>query len=81
MEREAEPILDPMIVGTETRLTIADQALIATWAAKTAMMMEANVSPARPQHAARTIPTVYIERKPLSGMFVLLARSVGGFDL
>jgi hypothetical protein len=45
LEARAEPILTPMIRGEHVRLDRADQVLVATWATKTAMVIEPTLSP------------------------------------
>jgi hypothetical protein len=75
LERDVQPVLTPLIHGDERRLSSDGQRLLATWAVKTALMLDlATESPIIPTgffHAFRP------ERAPLASHVVWLGAYMG----
>jgi hypothetical protein len=79
LENQAKQVLTPMIGGESTRLDQADQLLVATWAVKTAMVLEfingETVAATREdRHWLRE------RRSPPPGMMARAAKYVGGIE-
>lgn len=74
LENEAKPLLTPAIRGEPLALSVADQRIVATWAAKTALMSELGrlVAPAefvsRQEHQH-----LFLHRVPAPGTYVWMA--------
>jgi hypothetical protein len=76
LEGVAKPVIGPLILGEGRRLPVDDQALIAAWTCKTALM-SLLMSQMRPGHVATARRRVSIWLFTLSGIVWSRCRSAG----
>jgi hypothetical protein len=74
LESAVKPFLGPMVLnGRRTRLAVASQTQLATWAVKTALVLD-RLHPNAAVVPKSEYPAFYAARKPLPTHFVVLAR-------
>ena len=74
LEQAACPLLLPMIQGEYTKLTTAEQAVVASWVTKTALVFDQRAKHRRPLVSADILTEFGAHRRPIPGSRVLLAQ-------
>jgi hypothetical protein len=77
LEHSAAPLLLPMIRGEHVTLDASEQALIAAWVTKTALVFDQRTNTRAPFVSSDLTRSFAADRQPIQGSRVLLARYAG----
>lgn len=80
LESHASPIVGPMLKGGTQGLSVEQQALVATWATKTAMTLDQSYTPSERVFTPEQCKWPMQHKLPLPGVIVQLGRYVGTGD-
>jgi hypothetical protein len=80
LETEGSPMLKPMLKGNPQGMSIEQQALLATWATKTAMTLDQTYAPSERVFPASACKWLMENTLPSPGVIVHFGRYVGNGD-
>jgi hypothetical protein len=80
LETQSSPIVGPMLKGSKQGLSIEQQALLATWATKTAMALDQTYPSSEQVFTTESCKSLMEKKLPSPGVIVHLGRYVGDGD-